>query len=185
MAIEHACMRVVRKPWGSTDLRPWSEIRQDGVAIGELWFQRPDMNAPELDPAPQVAVHQGTAVDPGSPGRCLRAIDRFGAWQDRGLVHPFRNARRQNCRRAETAAHDPAIAGLDRGRLDFGLGSMTPRPEGRRHFRPGRHDPCDRPGTRGCRDPAAKRRDVPPFRPWSTAGTSRRQRRGGRECGAG
>ena len=49
MAIEHACMRVVRKPWGSTDLRPWSEIRHDGVAIGELWFQRPDMNAP--DPA--------------------------------------------------------------------------------------------------------------------------------------
>jgi mannose-6-phosphate isomerase len=33
MAIEHACMRVVRKPWRSTDLRPWSEIRQDGVAI--------------------------------------------------------------------------------------------------------------------------------------------------------
>ena len=49
MAIEHACMRVVRKPWGSTDLRPWSEIRQDGGAIGELWFQRPGMNAP--DPA--------------------------------------------------------------------------------------------------------------------------------------
>jgi hypothetical protein len=49
MAIEHACMRVVRKPWGNTDLRPWSEIRHDGGAIGELWFQRPDMNAP--DPA--------------------------------------------------------------------------------------------------------------------------------------
>jgi mannose-6-phosphate isomerase len=49
MAIEHACMRVVHKPWGSTDLRPWSEIRHDGGAIGELWFQRPDMNAP--DPA--------------------------------------------------------------------------------------------------------------------------------------
>jgi mannose-6-phosphate isomerase len=47
LAIEHACMRVVRKPWGSTDLRPWSEIRHDGGAIGELWFQRPDMNAPE------------------------------------------------------------------------------------------------------------------------------------------
>ena len=47
MAIEHACMRVVRKPWGSTDLRPWSEIRHDGGAIGELWFQRPDMNAPD------------------------------------------------------------------------------------------------------------------------------------------
>jgi mannose-6-phosphate isomerase len=49
MAIEHAWMRVVHKPWGSTDLRPWSEIRHDGSAIGELWFQRPGMNAP--DPA--------------------------------------------------------------------------------------------------------------------------------------
>jgi mannose-6-phosphate isomerase len=49
MAIEHACIRVVRKPWGTTDLRPWSEIRHDGVAIGELWFQRPNRNAP--DPA--------------------------------------------------------------------------------------------------------------------------------------
>jgi mannose-6-phosphate isomerase len=49
MAIEHACMRAVCKPWGSTDLRPWSEIRHDGATIGELWFQRPDMSAP--DPA--------------------------------------------------------------------------------------------------------------------------------------
>lgn len=46
MVIEHACMRVVCKPWGSTDLRPVSEISHDGGAIGELWFQRPDMNAP-------------------------------------------------------------------------------------------------------------------------------------------
>jgi len=45
MAIEHACMRAVRKPWGSTDLRPWSDIHRNGVAIGELWFQRPDVNA--------------------------------------------------------------------------------------------------------------------------------------------
>jgi hypothetical protein len=37
MAIKHACMRVVRKPWGSTDLLPWSEIHHGGVAIGELW----------------------------------------------------------------------------------------------------------------------------------------------------
>jgi mannose-6-phosphate isomerase len=49
VAIEHACIRAVRKPWGSIDLRPWSEIHTDGVAIGELWFQRSDINAP--DPA--------------------------------------------------------------------------------------------------------------------------------------
>jgi mannose-6-phosphate isomerase len=41
VAIEHVCMRAVRKPWGSIDLRPWSNMRNDGRAIGELWFQRP------------------------------------------------------------------------------------------------------------------------------------------------
>jgi hypothetical protein len=49
MAIEHASVRAVRKPWGSADLRRWSDIDDDGDAIGELWFQRADMNAP--DPA--------------------------------------------------------------------------------------------------------------------------------------
>ena len=46
MAIEHAGTRVVSKPWGSTNLQPWSDIQADGVAIGELWFQRPDASAP-------------------------------------------------------------------------------------------------------------------------------------------
>jgi mannose-6-phosphate isomerase len=46
VAIEHARMRAVRKPWGSTDLQPWSEIQADGAAVGELWFQRPGANAP-------------------------------------------------------------------------------------------------------------------------------------------
>ena len=49
MAIEHACTRVVSKPWGSTDLLPWSDVQPDDIAIGELWFQRPDAKAP--DPA--------------------------------------------------------------------------------------------------------------------------------------
>src|SRR6188474_3248997 len=39
-------MRAVRKPWGSTDLLPWSEVKADGAAVGELWFQRPDADAP-------------------------------------------------------------------------------------------------------------------------------------------
>jgi mannose-6-phosphate isomerase len=46
MAIERASMRVVGKPWGSTDLRPWCEIDHGGVTIGEIWFQRADINAP-------------------------------------------------------------------------------------------------------------------------------------------
>lgn len=47
MAIEHACTRVVSKPWGSNDLSPWSDIQPDGVAIGELWFHRSDVKAPD------------------------------------------------------------------------------------------------------------------------------------------
>jgi mannose-6-phosphate isomerase len=47
IAIERACVRAVPKPWGNTDLRPWSETHHDGVAIGELWFQRAKTNTPE------------------------------------------------------------------------------------------------------------------------------------------
>jgi mannose-6-phosphate isomerase len=46
MAIEHASVQVVRKPWGVTDLHPWSGIDGSAGAIGELWLQRVDQNAP-------------------------------------------------------------------------------------------------------------------------------------------
>jgi mannose-6-phosphate isomerase len=46
MAIEHAAVQVVRKPWGVADLRPWSGIDGSCDAIGELWYQRVDKNAP-------------------------------------------------------------------------------------------------------------------------------------------
>jgi mannose-6-phosphate isomerase len=46
MAIEHASVQVVRKPWGVTDLNPWSSIDGSAGAIGELWLQRVDQNAP-------------------------------------------------------------------------------------------------------------------------------------------
>jgi mannose-6-phosphate isomerase len=46
MAIEHASIRVVRKPWGVVDLHPWSSVDSSGDSIGELWFQRADRNAP-------------------------------------------------------------------------------------------------------------------------------------------
>ena len=46
MAIEHASVQVVRKPWGIADLHPWSACDGSGDAIGELWFQRADKTAP-------------------------------------------------------------------------------------------------------------------------------------------
>ncbi len=47
MTLELTSERAVRKPWGKTDLRPWSKLGGDGAPIGELWFQRVDSAAPE------------------------------------------------------------------------------------------------------------------------------------------
>ena len=40
MAIEHARADTVPKPWGMVDLRPWSNARHDGSAIGEIRYRR-------------------------------------------------------------------------------------------------------------------------------------------------
>ena len=34
------------KPWGSTDLHPWSRASTSNGPIGELWFERPGLAAP-------------------------------------------------------------------------------------------------------------------------------------------
>jgi len=46
MPTEHAAVRIVHKPWGVGDLQPWSNIDGSAGAVGELWFERPDINAP-------------------------------------------------------------------------------------------------------------------------------------------
>lgn len=46
MPTEHAAIRVVHKPWGLGDLQPWSNIDGSGDAVGELWFERADKDAP-------------------------------------------------------------------------------------------------------------------------------------------
>jgi mannose-6-phosphate isomerase len=46
MPIEHASVRAMHKPWGVSDLQPWSDIDGAGDAVGELWFERTDKNAP-------------------------------------------------------------------------------------------------------------------------------------------
>jgi mannose-6-phosphate isomerase len=46
MAIEHAAVQVVRKPWGLADLHPWSGIDASSALVGELWFERADKSAP-------------------------------------------------------------------------------------------------------------------------------------------
>ena len=45
MPIEHASVRVVHKPWGASDLQPWSSVDATGDLVGELWFERADKDA--------------------------------------------------------------------------------------------------------------------------------------------
>src|SRR6476620_7138703 len=46
MPIAHASVRAINKPWGVSDLQPWSGIDGTGAAVGELWFERADKHAP-------------------------------------------------------------------------------------------------------------------------------------------
>jgi mannose-6-phosphate isomerase len=46
MPIERAAVQAIHKPWGVGDLRPWSDIDGTADAVGELWFERADKNAP-------------------------------------------------------------------------------------------------------------------------------------------
>lgn len=45
MTVEHAVVEIKYKPWGSNDLRPWSDAATNDGPVGELWFQRPDVAA--------------------------------------------------------------------------------------------------------------------------------------------
>jgi len=40
VTIEHARASALPKPWGIFDLRPWSNVRHEGGAIGEIWYER-------------------------------------------------------------------------------------------------------------------------------------------------
>ncbi|PSO14693.1 class I mannose-6-phosphate isomerase [Bradyrhizobium sp. MOS003] len=46
MTIEHASVKIARKPWGRLDLRPWSSIDASTDPVGELWLERADKSAP-------------------------------------------------------------------------------------------------------------------------------------------
>ena len=46
MAIELARTLALPRPWGVVDLRPWNKAGNDGILIGEIWYERPDKPTP-------------------------------------------------------------------------------------------------------------------------------------------
>jgi mannose-6-phosphate isomerase len=45
MAIELACTKSLRRPWGVLDLSPWNRAANDGLSTGEVWYERPGQPA--------------------------------------------------------------------------------------------------------------------------------------------
>ena len=46
MAIELARTQALPRPWGVVDLRPWNKAGNNGVPIGEIWYERPGKPTP-------------------------------------------------------------------------------------------------------------------------------------------
>ena len=47
MTIERAIVQIKQKPWGSSNLLPWSGAPTSDGPVGEIWFQRADTTAPD------------------------------------------------------------------------------------------------------------------------------------------
>lgn len=45
MTVERARAVTLQKPWGVSDLLPWSSAKVDGSAVGEIWFERSSRTA--------------------------------------------------------------------------------------------------------------------------------------------
>ena len=45
MTVERARAVTLQKPWGVSDVLPWSSAKTDGGAIGEIWFERSSKSA--------------------------------------------------------------------------------------------------------------------------------------------
>ena len=155
MPIEHASVRVVHKPWGVSDLRPWSSIDGTGDAVGELWFERADKNAP----APALLLKLLFTSEPlsiqvhpddtfaramGMPNGKSEAWYILSAKPDAqigvGLKH------RMTPQELRASIKDGSIVDLV---------AMAPGCEGRRHLHPRRHDPRLGRRHRACRSSAA------------------------------
>lgn len=77
MSIERTVVEARRKPWGSRNLLPWSDIPASDDPIGELWF-RPGAAASSSQAATSPARRRTCAPGSVSPmcpriARCSRA----------------------------------------------------------------------------------------------------------------
>ncbi len=104
MTIERTSTQAVPKPWGNTDLRPWSSRHGNGAPIGEIWFRRSGATAPDsalllkllftteplsIQVHPDDAFARSIGLDQGKSEAWYILSALPGARVALGLVHPL------------------------------------------------------------------------------------------------
>jgi len=169
MAIEHARAHTLPKPWGVVDLRPWSNARHDGNAIGEIWYERPGRAA--ADPSLllkllftsqplsiQVHPDDAFAQSMGLPRGKSEAWYILSATPEAKVALGLKQ--RMTPQQLREAVDDGSISDL----LEWQ--AVSPHDA---IFVPARNDSRDWRGARNCGAPTAQRRDVPSVRLRSAA----------------
>lgn len=135
MPIEYAAVRAIHKPWGVSDLKPWSDIDGARDAVGECGSSGPTITLPFLRCCSSYCSRAGPCPS-RSIGRHLRPRDGVAERQERGMVHHLGETVRADRRWPEAPGDATGIAGGDRERLDRGAGSMASSCGRRCHLRP-------------------------------------------------
>ena len=130
MTIELARVEIKQKPWGSTNLLPWSDTSTDGKPVGELWFQRTDATAPDTalllkllfttEPL-SIQVHPDDAF--------AQSIGLANGKTEAWYILVGQTGRPDRPRPEAHAVLVPIAIG-DRGRLDRRYGAMASRARG-------------------------------------------------------
>ena len=178
MPTEHASVRVVHKPRGVGDLRPWSSVDEGGSddAVGELWFERADKHAPT--PALLLKLlftSQPLSIQVHPDDTFARAMGMPNGQSEAWYILSAKEGAQIGIGAKHRVTPQELRTSIRNGSIVDLVGRRTVA-QGGRHLHPGRHHPRHRRRHRAGRNSAAQRRDLPPVRLWQCARVARRQR---------
>src|SRR6185437_2444549 len=109
VAVEQGRVRLVPKPWGRTDLRPWNVDHDAAAAMGEVWFERSDaalllkLILPKInDPAFRHGPTPSSRCSPGSAPSCDRGVPCTRAGAPGGPDYSGRQCARSDWRSVQS-----------------------------------------------------------------------------------
>ena len=165
MTLELASEQAVHKPWGTSDLRPWSDLGSNGALIGELWFQRADLRRQNRH-----SCSSCSSPTRRSPFRCILTTRLRVRWAFR-MARPKRGTcfPKTRCRgvpRTQSLSYAVTASRSHRRRHDRRSHTSPGCPCGRGDRRPGEHHSRYWRRSRDRRDTTTQQCDVSALRPW-------------------